>query len=103
MATPPQLKQPLEEQMLTALEGSVPQSMDPGTVFVLEGEWRLGDEKNPYVAAMSCPRCGQIGLITLLQLYCRDWMICGGEKCSAEWRIINHLLNATVIDIRAPQ
>ncbi len=103
MASPAQLKQPLEEQILEELEDFVPQSMDPGTVFVLEGARRLGDEKNPYVAAMSCPRCGHIGLITVRQLYHRDWMICGGEQCSAEWRIVNHLVDDATIEIRTSQ
>ena len=36
---------------------------------------------------MSCPRCGTMGLITHRQLYAGDAMICGGEACSAEYRL----------------
>ena len=43
--------------------------MDPGTVFVLENQAKLGQAQNPYVAVMSCPRCGTLGLITRRQLY----------------------------------
>ena len=101
MATPSQLEQPLVEKILEELEDFVPQSMDPGTVFILEGQWRLGDPRNPYVAAMSCPRCGSIGLITQRQLNCKDWMLCASE-CSAEWRIVHHL-DETTIFLRLPQ
>jgi hypothetical protein len=36
---------------------------------------------------MSCPRCGTLGLITRRQLYGGEMMICGGEVCSAEYRL----------------
>jgi hypothetical protein len=101
MATPSQLEQPLIEQLLEELEDFVPQSMEPGTIFVLENEWKLGDPRNPYVAGMSCPRCGSIGLITHRQLNCKDWMLCAGE-CSAEWRIEHHLEEAIIV-LRTPQ
>jgi hypothetical protein len=101
MATPSQLEQPLVERLLEELEDFVPQNMDPGTVFILENERRLGDPKNPYIAAMSCPRCGSIGLITYRQLSCKDWMLCIGE-CSAEW-CVEHHLDETKIIPRLPQ
>jgi hypothetical protein len=101
MATQSQLEQPLVEQLVKELEDFVPQSMDPGTVFVLENQQRLGDPRNPYVAVMSCPRCGSIGLITHRQLDCKDWMLCAGE-CSAEWRVEHHL-DETKIILRPPQ
>ncbi len=87
MATHPQLEKPLEEQILEELEDFVPQSMDPGMVFMLEDQTKLGDAMNPYVAALSCPRCGLIGLITRRQLYAKEHMICAGAECSAEYRI----------------
>ena len=101
MATSSQLEQPLVEQLLEELGNFVPQSMDPGTVFMLEDRQRLGDPRNPYVAAMSCPRCGSIDLITHRQLDRKEWMLCGNE-CSAEWCIEHHLSGAIII-LRAPQ
>jgi hypothetical protein len=54
---------------LQFLEEWIPERMDPGTVFVLENQAKLGQAQNPYVAVMSCPRCGTLGLITRRQLY----------------------------------
>ena len=49
---------------LQFLEEWIPERMDPGTVFVLENQGKLGHADNPFVAVMSCPRCGTMGLIT---------------------------------------
>jgi hypothetical protein len=81
---------PLEGRMSTDLqflEEWIPEKMDPGTVFVLENQAKLGHAQNPYVAVMSCPRCGTMGLITRRQLCAGETMICGGESCSAEYRL----------------
>jgi hypothetical protein len=72
---------------LQFLEEWIPERMDPGTVFVLENQAKLGQAQNPYVAVMSCPRCGTMGLITRRQLYGGEAMICGGDVCSAEYRL----------------
>ena len=72
---------------LEFLEEWMPEKMDPGTVFVLDNPSKLGQSQNPYVAVMACPRCGTLGLITRLQLYSGDAMICGGDTCSAEYRL----------------
>ena len=72
---------------LQFLEEWIPERMDPGTIFVLENRSRLGQAQNPYVAVMSCPRCGTLGLITRRQLHGAEMMICGGEACSAEYRL----------------
>ncbi len=72
---------------LQFLEEWIPEKMDPGTVFVLENQSKLGHAQNPYVAVMSCPRCGTMGLITRRQLCAGDAMICGGESCSAEYKL----------------
>ncbi|MDE3199575.1 MAG: hypothetical protein KGN79_01540 [Acidobacteriota bacterium] len=69
------------------LEEWIPDKMDPGTIFVLENQTKLGQQSNPYVAVMSCPRCGTMGLITRLQLCAGEIMICGGDFCSAEYRL----------------
>ncbi len=83
---------------LQFLEEWIPEKMDPGTVFLLENQAKLGHAQNPYVAVMSCPRCGAMGLITRRQLYNGDLMICGDEFCSAEYR-----LNGENICYRSPQ
>jgi hypothetical protein len=72
---------------LSFLEEWIPERMDPGTIFVLENQAKLGQAQNPYVAVMSCPRCGTLGLITRRQLYSGEPMICGGDLCSAEYRL----------------
>ena len=65
----------------------IPERMDPGTVFVLENQAKLGQAQEPFVAVMSCPRCGTMGLVTRRQLWGGEAMICGGENCSAEYRL----------------
>jgi hypothetical protein len=77
---------------LEFLEEWMPEKMDPGTVFVLDNPSKLGHAQNPYVAVMSCPRCGTLGLITRQQLYSGDAMICGGDTCSAEYRLDGELI-----------
>jgi len=72
---------------LQLLKEWIPERMDPGTIFVLENQARLGVEQNPYIAVMSCPRCGTMGLITRHQLCGGEPMICGGDFCSAEYRL----------------
>ena len=72
---------------LQFLEEWIPERMDPGTVFVLENQAKLGHAQNTFVAVMSCPRCGTLGLITRRQLCAGETMICGGDICSAEYRL----------------
>jgi hypothetical protein len=72
---------------LQFLEEWIPERMDPGTVFVLENQAKLGQAQDPFVAVMSCPRCGTLGLITRRQLCAGETMICGGDVCSAEYRL----------------
>jgi len=72
---------------LQFLEEWIPERMDPGTVFVLENQGKLGHAQNPFVAVMSCPRCGTLGLITRRQLCAGEAMICGGDVCSAEYQL----------------
>lgn len=83
---------------LQFLEEWIPERMDPGTVFVLENQSPLGHAQNPYVAVMSCPRCGTMGLITRRQLIVGETIICGGDVCSAEYR-----LDGEAIKYREPQ
>ena len=83
---------------LQFLEEWIPERMDPGTVFVLENRKNLGHAQNPFIAVMSCPRCGTMGLITLRQLQGGETMICGGDFCSAEYQ-----LEGENIQFREPQ
>jgi hypothetical protein len=70
---------------LQFLEAWIPEKMEPGTVFLLEGPNSLGHGNNPFVAVLACPGCGTVGLITRRQLHGFETMICGGECCSAEF------------------
>jgi hypothetical protein len=72
---------------LQFLEEWIPERMDPGTIFVLENQPRIGQALNPFVAVMSCPRCGTMGLITRRQIVGVETMICGSDGCSAEYRL----------------
>ena len=71
---------------LQFLEEWIPERMDPGTVFLLQNQSKLGHAQNPFVAVLSCPRCGTIGLITRRQLFAGEIMICGADACSAEYQ-----------------
>jgi len=72
---------------LQFLEEWIPERMDPGTIFVLENQTASPHAQNPFVAVMSCPRCGTMGLITRRQLVGVEPMICGGDSCSAEYQL----------------
>lgn len=63
----------------------IPEQMTPGSVFPLEEPSESGDENNPYVAALSCPECGIIGLIDCKQVSGLMPVICGSNKCSAQF------------------
>jgi hypothetical protein len=70
---------------LQYLEEWIPESMDPGTIFMLENQTKPEGAQSPFVAVMSCPRCGSMGLITRRQLFGGEAMICGADSCSAEY------------------
>jgi hypothetical protein len=72
---------------LQFLEEWIPERMDPGTVFMLENHAQSGHAQRAFVAVLSCPRCGTIGLITRRQLFGAEAMICGADFCSAEYRL----------------
>jgi hypothetical protein len=78
---------------LQFLEEWIPEKMDPGTIFVLENQAKLGYAHDPYVAVMSCPRCGTLGLITRRQICGVETLICGGDFCSAEYRLEGETIN----------
>lgn len=73
------------QEELQLLEQWIPEQMEPGTLFVLENAGSMGDARNPYMAVLSCPSCGALGLITKAQLIGLESMICGGDNCSAEY------------------
>src|SRR5664279_1342325 len=58
--------------------------MEPGTIFVLENAGDVGDKDDPYWAVLSCPKCGQLGLITRKQVAGLVRVICGSDKCPAQ-------------------
>jgi len=82
---------------LSFIEAWIPEQMERGTLFVLENAGDLGDVRNPYWAALACPACGCIGLITRAQYFGLQPMICGADDCSAEY-----LLRDGVIGYRRP-
>jgi len=60
---------------------------------VLENQAKLGHAQNPFVAVMSCPRVRNAGLITRRQLMGGEALICGGDVCSAEYRLEGENIN----------
>src|ERR1700751_1685492 len=70
---------------LQFLEEWIPERMDPGTVFLLQNQAKLGHAENPFVAVMSCPRCGTMGLITRRQLAGGETIICAVDVCAAAY------------------
>lgn len=72
---------------LNVLSEWIPEQMEPGTIFVLENAGEMGEKEDPYWAVLACPGCGQLGLITRKQIAGLLPVICGSEKCSAQFFI----------------
>ena len=53
---------------LSILSEWIPEQMEPGTIFVLENAGEMGEKEDPYWAVLSCPSCGQLGLVTRKQI-----------------------------------
>jgi hypothetical protein len=70
---------------LDLIEVWIPEQMQPGTLFLLEQAGDLGKANNPYWAVLACPSCGCLGLITKQQCAGLEAMICGSDRCSAEY------------------
>src|ERR1700758_3158455 len=68
---------------LSVLGEWIPEQMEPGTIFVLENAGEMGEKEDPYWAVLSCPACGQLGLVTRKQVGGLLPVICGSEACSA--------------------
>ncbi|HET7184037.1 MAG TPA: hypothetical protein VFL42_10060 [Terriglobales bacterium] len=63
----------------------VPEQMGPGAMFVLENAGEVGEADDPYWAVLACPACGTLGLITRRQISGLIPIICGSDKCSAQF------------------
>jgi hypothetical protein len=72
---------------LSVLSEWIPEQMEPGTIFVLENAGEVGEKEDPYWAVLSCPLCGQLGLVTRKQIAGLLTVICGSGKCSAQFFI----------------
>jgi hypothetical protein len=74
-------------QELSVLTEWIPEQMQPGTLFVLENAGEMGENEDPYWAVLACPECGTLGLITRRQVAGLVAVICGSDKCSAQFFI----------------
>jgi hypothetical protein len=74
-------------QELNVLNEWIPEQMQPGTLFVLENAGEMGEGEDPYWAVLSCPECGTLGLITRRQVAGLVAVICGSDRCSAQFFI----------------
>ena len=63
----------------------IPEQMGPGAMFVLENAGEIGEADDPYWAVLACPDCGTLGLITRRQIAGLIPIICGSDKCSAQF------------------
>lgn len=63
----------------------VPEQMGPGTLFVLENAGEVGSAEDPYWAVLACPECATLGLVTRRQINGVLPIICGSDKCSAQF------------------
>ena len=63
----------------------IPEQMGPGAMFVLENAGEVGQADDPYWAVLACPACGTLGLITRRQIAGLISIICGSDKCSAQF------------------
>jgi hypothetical protein len=63
----------------------IPEQMGPGAMFVLENAGEVGEADDPYWAVLACPACATLGLITRRQIAGLIPIICGSDKCSAQF------------------
>jgi hypothetical protein len=70
---------------VTVMNEWIPEQMQPGTMFVLENAGEIGEKEDPYWAVLACPSCGTLGLITKKQIAGILPVICGSDKCSAQF------------------
>jgi hypothetical protein len=82
---------------LDVLNEWIPEQMHPGTLFLLGNPGELGDTDDPYSAVLACPSCGTLGLITRRQMIGLLPVICGSDRCSAQF-----FLRDRAVEIRKP-
>lgn len=70
---------------LNLLSEWIPEQMSPGTLFVLENAGEVGEQDDPYWAVLACPECGTLGLVTRRQINGFIPVICGSDRCSAQF------------------
>jgi hypothetical protein len=75
----------------------IPEQMGPGAMFVLENAGEVGESDDPYWAVLACPACGTLGLITRRQIAGLIPVICGSDKCPAQF-----FLNEGQVLVRPP-
>lgn len=63
----------------------IPEQMLPGTIFLLDPVGETGEADDPYRAVLACPCCSTVGLITRRQLAGLLPVICGSDRCSAQF------------------
>src|SRR5437879_12020016 len=65
----------------------VPQSMEPGSVFLLRNRSELRAEHGPhgFWAVIACPQCGTLGLIPETQYRSQHRVTCGSARCSSHF------------------
>jgi hypothetical protein len=79
---------------LNILNEWCPEQMSPGTIFVLENAGEVGESEDPYWAVLACPECGTLGLITRRQIAGLISVICGSDRCSAQFFIKDNSIDA---------
>ncbi len=79
---------------LDVLNEWIPEQMHPGTLFVLENAGEEGTGEDPYWAVLACPSCGTLGLITRRQVVGLVPVICGSDKCSAQFFLRDEQIEA---------
>ena len=82
---------------INVLSAWVPEQMSPGTLFVLEHAGEVGEPDDPYYAVLACPECGTLGLITKRQIVGLVAVICGSDRCAAQFYI-----RESNIEVRKP-
>jgi hypothetical protein len=82
---------------INVLSAWVPEQMSPGTLFVLENAGEVGEPDDPYYAVLACPECGTLGLITKRQIVGLVAVICGSDRCAAQFYI-----RESNIEVRKP-
>jgi hypothetical protein len=82
---------------INVLSAWVPEQMSPGTLFVLENAGEVGEPDDPYYAVLACPECGTLGLITKRQIVGLTSVICGSDRCAAQF-----FIRESSIEVRKP-